>query len=468
MNCKITKNKSVVSSCKIINIFLLYKYKKWYNLSVNRRVFIIDEPDILLTSELVTIYRRLEQERVNMINKNTHLFLLFFKERRIMIRRAYKYRIYPTASQREYFAKVFGCVRFFYNKSLSDMDEIFKDKHEFKNITPASYKEDYPFLKEVDSLALCNAQLNRNAAFKSFFRKQNAFPKYKSKRHDQSYTTNNQGSVKFSNNNRYISIPKCKRIRIKLHRHFEGTIKSITISKTTDGKYYISLLVETDITPLKENSNAVGLDLGIKDLIVDSNGNKYKNHKYLTKSMRKLEREQRKLSHMVKGSNNRNKQRIKVARLHKKINNQRNDYLHKLSYSIIHENQVICIEDLKVKNMTKNHKLARSINDASWSRFVSMLIYKASWYGRTIVKIPNNYPSSQLCSICGYKNPITKELNVRKWICPNCNSIHDRDINAANNILSKGIEILAKDGTHPDSLFMLDPLGSSSKKPPLL
>ena len=385
-----------------------------------------------------------------------------------MIRKAYKYRIYPNKAQREYFAKVFGCVRFFYNKSLSDINELYKSKGIYKNITPASYKEDYPFLKEVDSLALCNAQLARNAAFKSFFKKQNAFPKYKSKRNDQSYTTNNQGSVKFSTNDRYISIPKCSRIRIKKHRDFEGVIKSITVSKTTDEKYYISLLAEEETESINLMDNAIGLDLGIKDLIVDSNGNKYNNHKYLSKSQKKLAKEQRKLSHMEKGSNNRNKQRIKVARIHRHINNQRNDYLHKLSKKIIDENQIICIEDLKVKNMTRNTKLARSIIDASWSRFVSMLIYKAGWYGRTIVKIPNNYPSSQLCSICGYKNSITKDLRVRKWTCPECGSVHDRDCNAAKNILSKGIEMLTKDGTHPDSLFMLDPLGSSSKKPPLL
>ena len=169
---------------------------------------------------------------------------------------------------------------------------------------------------------------------------------------------------------------------------------------------------------------------------------------------------------MVKGSSNRNKQRIKVAKLHKKINNQRNDYLHKLSRHIIDENQFICIEDLKVKNMVKNHKLARSIADASWSRFISMLIYKANWYGNTIIKVPSNYPSSQLCSYCHYQNPKTKDLKVRKWICPQCGTVHDRDKNAAKNILSKGIEILTKDGTHPDSLFMLGSLESSSKKPP--
>ena len=385
-----------------------------------------------------------------------------------MIRKAYKYRIYPNASQKEYFARVFGCVRFFYNRSLSDINEIYKKTGNFKNITPASYKKEFEFLKEIDSLALCNAQLSRNAAFKAFFRKQNAFPRYKSKKNEQRYTTNNQGSVRFSDNNRYISIPKCSRIRIKKHRDFKGEIKSITVSKTTDDKYYISLLVEESIKDVKTLGNSIGLDLGLKDFIVDSNGKKYKNHKYLTKSQNKLAKEQRKLSHMVKGSNNRNKQRIKVARLHKKINNERNDYLHKLSRRIIDENQIICIEDLKVKNMVKNHKLARSINDASWSRFISMLIYKANWYGRVIIKVPSNYPSSQLCSCCHFQFPKTKDLKVRKWTCPQCGTVHDRDKNAAKNILSKGIEILTKDGTHPDSLSMLGSLESSRKKPSLL
>ena len=385
-----------------------------------------------------------------------------------MIRKAYKYRIYPNSMQKEYFARVFGCVRFFYNKSLSDMCEIYKSTGKNENITPARYKSDYPFLKDVDSLALCNAQLARNRAFKSFYKKQSGFPKYKSKRNNQSYTTNNQGSVKFSSNDRYISIPKCPRIRIKKHRGFYGEIKSITVSKTTDEKYYISLLVEENSESINFLDNAIGLDLGIKELIIGSNGNKYKNHKYLTKSQNKLSREQRKLSLMKKGSNNRSKQRIKVAKIHKKIENQRNDYLHKLSRCIIDENQIICIEDLKVKNMTRNHKLARSISDASWSKFVSMLIYKANWYGNTIIKVPSNYPSSQLCSYCNYQNPLTKDLKVREWTCPQCGSVHDRDINAAKNILRKGIEILTKDGTHPDSLFMLGSLESSSKKPPLL
>ena len=383
-----------------------------------------------------------------------------------MIRRAYKYRIYPNSEQKQYFAKCFGCVRFFYNKSLSDMNDIYKATKEFENITPATYKEDYPFLKEVDSLALANAQLNRNAAFKAFFRSQNEFPKYKSKRNDQSYTTNNQkDSVKLSDNSRYISIPKCKRIRIKKHRDFVGIIKSVTISKTCDDKYYISLLVEVDINPLPETDKAIGLDLGVKDLVTDSNGVKYKNHKYLAKSEKKLIKEQRKLSRMVKGSSNRNKQRIKVAKIYRKINNQRNDYLHKLSKYMINENQVICVEDLKVKDMSKDNDYNKSMMDASMSRLLTMLTYKASWYGRTISKVPSKFASSQLCSSCGYKNSILKDLSIRKWTCPKCGVSHDRDINAAKNILRKGIEMLTKGRNCPDSLSMLDPLGSSSKKP---
>ena len=386
-----------------------------------------------------------------------------------MIRKAYKYRIYPNNKQKDYFAKCFGCVRFFYNKSLNDMNDIYKSTQKFEDITPAQYKEDYPFLKEIDSLALANAQLNRNSAFKAYFRGNNELPKLKSKRNDQSYTTNNQkGSVKFSNDDKYIDIPKCKRIRIKKHRDFIGIIKSSTISKTTDEKYYISLLVESDIKPLKDSNKAIGLDLGVKDLVTDSDGNKYQNHKYFALNQEKLAHEQRKLSHMKKGSNNFKKQKIKIAKIHKKITNQRNDYLHKLSKHIVDENQIICVEDLQVMKMTKDNDYNKSMLDASMSKLLTMLIYKANWYHRTLVKVPSNFASSQICHECGYKNSITKNLTVRKWICPKCGANHDRDINAARNILSKGISILTKGGAHPDSLSNLGSLESLSKKPPLL
>jgi len=386
----------------------------------------------------------------------------------MVIKRSYKYRIYPNKDQRIIFGKTFGCVRFFYNKSLEDMNKIYEDKKTFKDITPASYKEEYPFLKEVDSLSLANAQLNRNKAFKAFFKKKSKYPKYKSKKNKQSYSTNNQNNtVYLSEDNRYISIPKVKNIRIKLHRKFKGMIKTVTISKECDNTYYISLLVEENVESKVKNSNMVGIDLGLKTFIVDSNNKKVKNPKYLSKSLLKLVKEQKKLSHMQKGSSNRNKQRIKVAKLHHHITNQRNDYLHKLSSKYINENQVIVLEDLDIKQMEQDSLLARNIIDASWSKFVTMLEYKASWYDRTIIKVPSLFPSSQLCSICGYQNKAVKDLSIRKWVCPKCGNTHDRDYNASINILNKGIDIL-KARTLPVSSLILDSVESLSEKPPLL
>mgnify|MGYP003315854748 CR=1 FL=1 len=206
---------------------------------------------------------------------------------------------------------------------------------------------------------------------------------------------------------------------------------------------------------VKENKNIIGIDMGLKSFIVTSNGEKYSNPKYFTKSQNKLAKEQRKLSHMVKGSSNRNKQRIKVARLHRKIQNQRNDFLHKLSTKLINENQVICLETLNVKNMESNNKLAKNIVDASWSRFITILQYKGRWYNRIIIQVPSSYPSSQICSTCGYQNKITKDLSIRKIVCPNCGASYDRDVNAAKNILHKGLELL-KAGAQPVSSLILD------------
>ena len=386
----------------------------------------------------------------------------------MVIKRAYKYRIYPNSEQIIMFAKTFGCVRLFYNTSLDDMNKIYKEKKEFKDITPASYKEQFPFFKEVDSLALANAQLNRNKAFKAFFRKQNKFPKFKAKRNRQSYSTNNQnGTVYLSEDGKYISLPKIKNIKIKMHRKFDGVIKTVTVSKECDDTYYVSILVEENIEAKPKSNNSVGIDLGIKSYIVDSNAERIDNPKYLTKSLLRLAIEQRKLSNMNKGGKNRNTQRIKVARLHRRIRNQRNDFLQKLSSKYINENQVIVLEDLNIKQMEQDSKLSRLIVDASWSKFVSMLEYKGNWYGRDIIKVPTYYPSSQLCSCCGYQNKEIKDLSIREWVCPKCGATHSRDHNASINILNKGLDIL-KARTLPDSSSILDSEESLSEKRPLL
>ena len=386
----------------------------------------------------------------------------------MITKRAYKYRIYPNREQRNFFAKTFGCVRLFYNMSLDDMIKIYKEKKEYKDITPASYKEQFPFFKDVDSLALSNAQLNRNKAFKAFFRKQNKFPKYKTKRNKQSYSTNNQnGTVYLSEDYKYISLPKIKNVRIKMHRKFKGVIKTVTVSKECDNTYYVSILVEENIEPKSKTNKSVGIDLGIKSYIVDSDSNKINNPKYLSKSLVRLEVEQRKLSHMKKDSKNRDKQRIKVARLHHHIRNQRNDFLHKLSSKYINENQVISLEDLDIKQMEQDSTLSFFVADASWSKFVSMLEYKGKWYGRDIIKVPTFFPSSQVCSCCGYQNKDIKDLSIREWVCPKCGSSHNRDHNASINILNKGLDIL-KARTLPVSSLTLDSKESLSEKPPLL
>ena len=386
----------------------------------------------------------------------------------MITKRAYKYRIYPDKEQRDFFERTFGCVRLFYNTSLDEMNKLYKEKKEYKDITPASYKERFPFFKEVDSLALANAQLNRNKALKSFFRKQNKFPKFKAKRNRQSYSTNNQnGTVYLSEDCKYISLPKIKNIKIKMHRKFDGVIKTVTVSKECDETYYVSILVEENIEAKPKSNNSVGIDLGIKSYIVDSNSERIDNPKHLSRSLLKLAIEQRKLSHMKKGGKNRNKQRIKVARLHRRIRNQRNDFLQKLSSKYINENQVIVLEDLNIKQMEQDSRLSRLIVDASWSKFVSMLEYKGNWYGRDIIKVPTYYPSSQLCSCCGYQNKEIKDLSIREWVCPKCGATHSRDHNASINILNKGLDIL-KTRTLPDSSLILDSEESLSEKTPLL
>ena len=372
--------------------------------------------------------------------------------------KAYKFRIYPTEEQEIFFAKTFGCVRKVYNLMLNDRKKAYE---EVKNDpskkmafpTPAKYKKEFPFLKEVDSLALANAQLHLDKAYKNFFRdKSVGFPRFKSKKNPvQSYTTNNQKGTIALIDSKFIKVPKLKSlVRIKLHRQPKGMIKSATISRHSSGKYYISLLCKEEISELPKTNSAIGIDLGITDFAILSDGQKIDNHKFTSKMEKKLKREQRKLSRRAllakkKGiplseAKNYQKQKRKVARLHEKVMNQRTDFLNKLSTEIIKNHDIICIEDLNVKGMLRNHKLARSISDVSWSSFVAKLQYKADWYGREIIKVNQWFPSSQICSECGHKDG-KKPLDIREWTCPICHTHHDRDINASINILIEGLRI---------------------------
>ena len=372
--------------------------------------------------------------------------------------KAYKFRLYPTEAQEIFFAKSFGCVRKVYNLMLHDRkkayEEIKNDSSKKMTFpTPAKYKKEFPFLKEVDSLALANAQLNLDKAYKNFFRdKSVGFPRFKSKKNPvQSYTTNNQNGTIALIDNKFIKVPKLKSlIRIKLHRQSNGNIKSATISRHSSGKYYISLLCKEEISELPKSNSAVGIDLGITNFAILSDGQKFDNNKFTSKMEKKLKREQRKLSRRAllakqKGINlfeaeNYQKQKRKVARLHEKVMNQRTDFLNKLSTEIIKNHDIICIEDLNTKGMLRNHKLAKSISDVSWSSFVTKLQYKADWYGREIIKVDKWFPSSQICSECGHKDG-KKSLEIREWTCPICHTHHDRDINASINILTESLRI---------------------------
>ena len=357
-----------------------------------------------------------------------------------------KLRIYPNKEQKNLINQTFGCTRLVYNAGLDLRNKMHDAKYSSTSamLTCLKKSDEFSFLKDVDSIALQQSLRDLDRAFVNFFQFRGRYPRFKSKKDNfQSYRTINQkGSIRFVGNK--IKLPKVGLIKVRKSLDIDdASINHVTVEKVPSGKYFVVLNIEFEPIRLPVSNNQIGIDVGIKDFYSDSNGYIEQNPKYLEKSMRKLIREQRRLSRKVKGSNNSTKQRIKVAKVHEKISNQRNDYLHKLSSTLINENQVICVEDLNIKGMIRNHKLAMHIASASWSKFFELLTYKSDWYGRTLIKIPTIYPSSQTCSCCGYKNPIVKNLAVRNWECPNCNSIHDRDVNAAINILNKGLSLSA-------------------------